>query len=57
MIPKIEYTVAELIRHIRNNPDPDVREIAAHMLYLMGKRDQLASSIVGRLDAATVQVA
>ena len=57
MIPKIEYTVAELIRHIRNNPDPDVREIAADMLYLMGKRDQLASSIVGRLDATTVQVA
>ena len=56
MIPKIEYTFGELIEHIRNNPDPEIRELAANMLYMMGKKSVLVTQCADDLWASSVAV-
>lgn len=39
------YSVAELLDIVRSNPDPDIRVLAAEILYKAGKTDQLREEI------------
>jgi hypothetical protein len=51
------YTVDELIEIIRTQPDPDIREMAARLIYTTGQRDQVSKSILRDLNlpAAVIQ--
>lgn len=40
-----DYTPDELIEICTTDPRPEVRRIAARMLYTMGERDQAAKSL------------
>lgn len=44
-LPKVEYTVDDLLTIVESHPHPAIRRIAANMLYTMGRRDQTVCNI------------